>query len=62
MRQAATWLMVFGFGSMILHFIGMEFILLMWIDMWGTAIGWTLRILMALTGVALFVLSRVQGA
>jgi hypothetical protein len=61
MRQVGIWLMLFGFGSMVLNFLGREFVLLMWIDMWGATVGWGIRILMAIGGVALFFLGNIAG-
>jgi hypothetical protein len=57
MRQVGIWLMVFGLGSMALYFFGMEFKLLMWIDTWGTNVGWAIRGGLAAVGLALFFLA-----
>jgi hypothetical protein len=63
MKQAGIWLMVFGIGSVVLNFLGMEFKLLMWIDTWGMEIGWAIRAGLAVVGVALFFIgSRQESA
>jgi len=56
MKRVGVWLMVFGFGSMVLNFFGMEFKILMWVDNWGEMVGWGIRGAVAVTGVVLFVL------
>jgi len=56
MKRVGVWLMVFGFGSMVLNFFGMEFKILMWVDNWGAMVGWGIRGAVAVTGVVLFVL------
>jgi hypothetical protein len=48
----------FGIGSIILSFLGMEFILLAWIDMWGPILGWSIRIGLSAVGGALWLFAR----
>lgn len=60
MKNVGVWLMVFGFGSIALNFMGMEFRILMWIDNWGPAVGWGIRAALAIVGVVLFVLGSRQ--
>jgi hypothetical protein len=43
MRSIGSVLIFLGAGSAVLHFIGYEFKLLMWIDNWGDTIGWCIR-------------------
>jgi hypothetical protein len=63
MRQAGTWLFIFGVGSMLLNLVGMEFRLLMWVDSWGPTVGWSIRGGIAALGAVLFLLGRkVEGA
>lgn len=62
MRQAAVLLMVFGFGSMGLNLVGMEFRLLGWVDTWGPTVGWAIRAALAVVGVVLFFVDRRQQA
>ena len=64
MRQFGYFLLLMGVGSSILHFLGREFTLLMWIDSWGPAIGWTIRVGLAVAGAALLAVAakRTQAA
>lgn len=62
MKNAGVWLMIFGFGSMALNFLGMEFQILMWIDSWGETVGWGIRAALAATGVVLYVLGMREQA
>jgi len=61
MKSAGVWLMIFGFGSMALNFLGLEFVILSWIDSWGANVGWGIRGALAVVGVVLFVLAS-RGA
>lgn len=60
MKNVGVWLMIFGFGSIALNFMGMEFRILMWIDNWGPAVGWGIRAALVIVGVVLFVLGSRQ--
>lgn len=60
MRQTAVFLMILGFGSMVLNLIGMEFRLLGWVDTWGPTVGWAIRAALAVVGVVLFFVDRRQ--
>lgn len=60
MKNLGMWLMIFGFGSMALYFVGFEFKLLMWIDNWGPAVGWAIRAGLAAVGAVLFFLGMRQ--
>ena len=42
-RSIGSLLLFLGAGSVVLHFIGYEFKLLMWIDNWGETAGWVIR-------------------
>ncbi|WP_219933179.1 hypothetical protein [Massilia glaciei] len=44
----------FGVGSIILSFFNMQFMLLAWIDTWGVAAGWAIRIGLAVLGGAMW--------
>lgn len=61
MKNAGVWLMIFGFGSMALNFLGMEFTILMWIDSWGEMVGWGIRAAIAVAGVALYLLGMREA-
>jgi hypothetical protein len=53
-------LFFFGVGSIILSFLNMQFIILAWVDIWGPAIGWAIRIGMAVGGAGLWLAGRSQ--
>ncbi len=61
MKSIGVWLMIFGFGSMALNLLGREFVILSWIDGWGTTVGWGIRGALAVVGAVLFVLAS-RGA
>ncbi|MDH5655066.1 MAG: hypothetical protein OEZ34_04125 [Spirochaetia bacterium] len=48
-------LFFFGVGSIILHFVDYEFIILMWVDMWGDTIAWVIRGGMITLGAVLWI-------
>lgn len=56
MKSLGGALFFFGLGSMALYFMNMEFILLMWVDNWGTTVGWGIRIAMATIGGLMWIL------
>ena len=58
MKSIGGLLFFFGIGSMVLYFMNMEFILLMWVDMWGLTIGWIIRIAMAVIGGGMWLLGE----
>lgn len=43
MRSLGIWIIILTIGSAILPYIGMQFILLSWVDAWGPSIGWMIR-------------------
>lgn len=50
MRTLGGYLLFFGIGSIIINLLGREFIILMWIDNWGTEVGWGIRVGMIVLG------------
>jgi hypothetical protein len=63
MKLIGGLLLLFGVGSMVLYFLGMEFTLMQWIDNWGSETGWAIRIGMAVVGAVLFFIgSKRQSA
>ncbi len=58
MQRFGSTLVLFGIGSIVLNLIHFEFILLMWVDMWGPAIGWGIRIAMIVLGIILWVAGK----
>lgn len=61
MGSLGKWLVFFGVGSIILNLLSMEFIILMWIDMWGVQTGWLIRIGMIVLGAVLWIASAVTA-
>ena len=46
--------------SIVLGFVGYEFSLLMWIDNWGTTVGWAIRVAIIVAGGALWLLAKKE--
>jgi hypothetical protein len=55
-------LFILGAGSFALHFLNMEFRLLMWVDMWGESIGHIIRAALIIIGAALYFIGTKQLA
>ena len=58
MKQLAGLLLFFGAGSIVLNLVGMEFTLLMWMDAWGEATSWFIKIGMLVAGAGLWLLGH----
>lgn len=58
MSQFGIWLIIFGVGSFLLGLFGMEFRLLMWVDMWGAVVGNMIRGGLIALGVVLLLADR----
>ncbi len=56
------YLFFFGVGSIVLDFFHLQFVILAWIDTWGPAVGWGIRIGMAVVGAALWLLGKEPAA
>jgi hypothetical protein len=56
MIQLGKLLFILGAGSFVLNLFGLEFKLLMWIDLWGSTIGTIIRLSMIGSGAALFLI------
>jgi len=50
MKSLGGMMFLFGAGSMLLGLVGYEFTLLMWVDNWGTTVGWIIRASLAVVG------------
>jgi hypothetical protein len=60
--QSFGGLLVFlGAGSFVLKYINMEFILISWIDNWGTGVGNGIRIAMVVVGAIVWFLGKQQS-
>ncbi len=62
MKKWGGTLFFFGIGSIVLYFLHMEFVILAWIDLWGPAVGWGIRIGLAVVGGAMWLLGSKEGA
>ena len=60
MKKIGGTMFFFGVGSIILHFLNMEFIILAWIDLWGPAVGWMIRGALAVIGGILWLVGTKQ--
>lgn len=58
MKSIGGLLFFLGLGSFVLHYMNMEFKLLMWVDQWGPAAGTAIRIGMIVVGGALWLLGN----
>lgn len=58
MKKWGGTLFFFGVGSIVLYYLNMEFIVLMWIDHWGTTVGWTIRIGLTVIGGLMWLLGK----
>ncbi len=61
MRSWGIFLIVMAVGSVLLPKIGMQFILVAWVDMFGPTMGWVLRAALLAIGVALVLGSRKRA-
>jgi hypothetical protein len=55
--SAGGFLFLLGIASIVMYFIGFVPKILIWIDMWGEAIGWAIRIGITVLGGLLFLVS-----
>lgn len=62
MKSIGVWLIIFAVGSALLPYLGLQFILLAWIDSWGPTVGWIIRGAMLVIGVALVAIPAARGA
>lgn len=60
MRQFGVYFIIAGIGSILLSLFDMNFRLLMWIDMWGEAIGWAIRIGFIAIGAAILMFAHPE--
>ena len=54
LKSLGSTMLFFGIGSMILNFIYVEFLLMMWVDLWGPEVGWAIRVAMIVVGALLW--------
>ncbi len=53
MKRIGIFIALLGAGSFLLNMLDREFILLMWIDLWGPTIGTVIRVALIVLGVVL---------
>ena len=58
MKSIGGLMFVLGLGSFLLHFMGMEFKLLSWVDAWGPMVGTAIRIGLVVVGGALWLMGN----
>jgi hypothetical protein len=61
LKSIGGYMFFFGVGSVILSFFDMQFVLLSWIDAWGTTTGWAIRAGLTVVGGALWMFSSESG-
>ena len=57
-KKLGGYMFFFGVGSIILNLIGMQFIILVWIDLWGPVVGWIIRIGLTVGGGVLWLVGN----
>lgn len=60
MKGIGGFLALAGILSIILHFVGYNLRILIWIDRWGAGVGWGIRIGLVAVGAILFVIGAVR--
>ncbi len=55
MGTIGMYMAIAGVASIVLHFLGMNLAILVWIDMWGPTMGWVIRIGLIVVGVLLLI-------
>lgn len=58
MSSIGSFLVIAGIISIVLSFINYNLKILVWIDMWGEAMGWVIRIGIVILGGILFLLGK----
>lgn len=56
MKNIGGLMVLFGAGSFVLGLIGYEFSLMMWVDNWGTTVGYGIRGALIVVGGALWLM------
>lgn len=62
MRSWGMFLIIMAVGSALLPYIGIQFIVLAWIDTWGSGPGWIIRGVLLVLGIGLLVKASRSGA
>lgn len=61
MKELGSAMLFFGIGSIVLNMIGLEFIILAWIDMWGPTVGWIIKVALIVVGALLYLTSGKEA-
>ena len=56
MKQWGISFIIFAIGSLLLPMLGVQFIIMAWVDLWGPTIGYIIRGVMLVAGIAMLVL------
>lgn len=62
MRSWGLFLIIMAVGSVLLPRIGIQFIVLAWIDTWGPGPGWIIRGVLLVLGIGLLVKASASDA
>ena len=62
MKSLGGTMFFFGVGSAILYFLNVEFIFLLWIDLWGPTMEWIIRGVLAVLGGVLWLMGNQAEA
>jgi hypothetical protein len=62
MKTVGGYMFFLGAGSIVLYFMNYEFSILSWVDTWGVATGWAIRVGIAVAGAAIWLLARQRPA
>lgn len=62
MKSWGTWFFIFGAGSFVLNLLGLEFVVLSWIDNWGPTVGIAIRVGLMVVGAGMWLAGRKQEA
>ena len=62
MQNLGGLLVFLGAGSFVLAYLNMEFIVISWVDNWGTGIGNGIRIAMIVVGAIIWFMGKQQAA
>jgi hypothetical protein len=62
MKSWGFFLVITAVLSVVLPRLGLQFLLLMWIDNWGTTIGWIIRAALVIVGATLIIKDSKRGS
>ncbi|MFC5571169.1 hypothetical protein ACFPN1_13975 [Lysobacter yangpyeongensis] len=62
MKSWGMWFVILGLGSFLLNLVGIEFVVLGWIDNWGPTVGIGIRVGLIVIGAAMWLIGRKQEA